>query len=92
VSRDRDVCAVLDHPSRPASAGRETPQGGRSGGTTRPRAPVADNARDALTQQLAFGRRSCNVQFLLPANQGDGVPVDVRLGCFARLGRRAAAG
>jgi hypothetical protein len=56
VSRDRDVRAVLDHPSRPASAGREMPRGGRSGGTARPRARVPDNARDALTQQLSLPR------------------------------------
>lgn len=56
MSRDRDVRAVLDHPSRPASAGREMPRGGRSGGTTRPRAHATDNARDALTQQLTLPR------------------------------------
>jgi len=32
------------------------PRGGRSGGTTRPRARVTDNARDALTQQLTLPR------------------------------------
>lgn len=56
MSRDRDARAILDHPSRPASAGREMPRGGRSGGTTRPRARVTDNARDALTQQLTLPR------------------------------------
>jgi hypothetical protein len=56
VSRDRDVRAVLDHPSRPASAGREMPRGGRSGGSARPRAHVVDDARGALTQQLSLPR------------------------------------
>lgn len=56
MSRDRDVRAVLDHPSQPASAGREMPRGGRSGGTARPRGRVPENGRDALTRQLTLPR------------------------------------
>jgi hypothetical protein len=56
MSRDRDVRALLDHPSQPASAGREMPRGGRSGGTARPRGRVPENGRDALTRQLTLPR------------------------------------
>jgi hypothetical protein len=56
MSRDRDDRSLLDQPTRPASSGREMPRGGRSGGTTRSRPPVADDARDALTRQLTLPR------------------------------------
>jgi hypothetical protein len=56
MSRDRDVRAILDQPSHSPSAGREMPRGGRSGGTARPRPPVSDDVRDALTRQLMLPR------------------------------------
>lgn len=56
MSRDRDVRAVLEQSNRPAPGGPEMPRGGRSGGTSRPRPPLSDDARDALTRQLSLPR------------------------------------
>jgi hypothetical protein len=54
--RDRDIRAVLDHPSRPESSGREMPRGGRAGVSGRPRSRLPEDARDALTRQLDLPR------------------------------------
>jgi hypothetical protein len=54
--RDADVRAVLDHPARHESSGREMPRGGRAGGGGRPRARAHEDVRDALTRQLDLPR------------------------------------
>ena len=54
--RDADIRAVLDHPARHESSGREMPRGGRAGGGGRPRGRVHEDAREALTRQLDLPR------------------------------------
>jgi hypothetical protein len=58
VSRDLDLRAALDRSSdrRATDGGRDMPRGGRAGTTSRRRPRGAEDARDALTQQLDLPR------------------------------------